>query len=132
MPEGWKAEFAAQTVDNPHDKGDSCWTRAQTMAVQQLFAQYSGSLGRYHGGKYAITSSNAQIKPQASVLDRSTLTLESRHSSLTHCPSPTGPSGQPHQPGDGPGFTVTSTDLRDPSFRYFGSGRARMVRVVSE
>ena len=75
MPEGWKAEFAAQTVDNPHDKGDSCWTRAQTMAVQQLFAQYSGSLGRYHGGTYAITSSNTD---QTTSLSARSLNTHSR------------------------------------------------------
>ena len=69
MPEGWKAEFAAQTVDNPHDKGDSSWTRAQTAAVTRLFAQYSGSLGRYHGGM--CMSPNATLPTCTSLGDHS-------------------------------------------------------------
>lgn len=50
VPEGWAAEFAAQTVDNPHDKGDSNWDAAQTAAVRQLYCVYGGKMGRYHGG----------------------------------------------------------------------------------
>ena len=50
VPEEWAAEFAAQTTDNPHDQGESSWSDSETTRVRQLCAQYSGSLGRYHGG----------------------------------------------------------------------------------
>ena len=41
---------AAQTTDNPHDQGESSWSDAETARVRELCAQYSGPLGRYHGG----------------------------------------------------------------------------------
>ena len=50
IPAAWRAEFAAQVTDNPHDKGASAWGHAETAAVRRLSCQYAGPLGRYHGG----------------------------------------------------------------------------------
>lgn len=95
IPAAWRAEFAAQVTDNPHDKGASAWSASEKAAVRQLSCQHldrdDDDLGRYHGG----------------------------------------PSGQPHQPGAGPGFEVTADDVADERFRYFGSGRAALVEVGS-
>jgi len=88
VPEEWAAEFAAQTVDNPHDQSESQWTTGETARVRQLYCTYSGTLGRYHGG----------------------------------------PSGQPHQPGAGPGFEIV--DDAGPPLRFFGSGRREMVMLT--
>lgn len=89
IPEPWRAEFAAQVSDNPHDKGESAWSVAETLAVRELCCRYNGAFGRYHGG----------------------------------------PAGQPHQPGEGPGFEASAADAEDESFRYFGSGRPSIVSV---
>ena len=49
-PEVWEAEFAHQTVANPHDLSNSTWSDAQTASVEALYCKYAGQLGRYHGG----------------------------------------------------------------------------------
>ena len=41
-----------------------------------------------------------------------------------------GPVGQPHQPGEGPGFMLSDGDKGDPQFKYFGSDREEIVKVV--
>lgn len=49
-PEAWRAEFAAQVTDNPHDRGQPAWSESEAAAVRALAARYRGPLGRYHGG----------------------------------------------------------------------------------
>jgi len=49
-PEAWRAEFAAQTTENPHDTSEPRWSSQEIEAVSRLYCQYDGQLGRYHGG----------------------------------------------------------------------------------